>query len=117
MVLSYTTSPAYHLIAEGDNNFDAASFSDGHYMQIEVAGMLKSSSQSELATQFLKFVSSPDFQNIIPTTNWMYPAFDAKIPDGFKSLTQPTKSYLFNSEIVASNQKNWIDEWLSSSIK
>jgi thiamine transport system substrate-binding protein len=117
MVLSYTTSPAYHLIAEEDNSFDAANFSGGHYMQIEVAGMLKSTSQRELATQFLKFVSSPAFQNIIPTTNWMYPAFDAEIPERFKSLAQPTKSYLFNSEIVASNQKNWIDEWLSSSIK
>ena len=117
MVLSYTTSPAYHLIAEEDNNFDAANFSDGHYMQIEVAGMLKSTSQRELATQFLKFVSSPAFQNIIPTTNWMYPAFDAEIPEGFKSLDQPTKSYLFNSEVVASKQKNWIDEWLNSSIK
>ena len=79
--------------------------------------MLKSTSQKELATQFLEFVSSPEFQNVIPTTNWMYPAFDAKIPEGFKSLAQPTKSFLFNSEIVASNQKKWIDEWLESSIR
>ena len=35
MVLSYTTSPAYHLIAEGDDTKRAAAFKEGHYMQIE----------------------------------------------------------------------------------
>ena len=115
MVLSYTTSPAYHLIAEQDNSFDVATFSDGHYMQIEVAGMLKSSKQPKLASQFMYFIASPEFQNIIPTTNWMYPAFNAELPDGFDSLAVPTKSHLFDSELVASNQKKWIDEWLTSS--
>ena len=38
MVLSYTTSPAYHLIAENDSRFASAQFDRGHYMQIEVAG-------------------------------------------------------------------------------
>ena len=43
MVLSYTTSPAYHLIAENDAKFAAADFSEGHYTQIEVAAKVKSS--------------------------------------------------------------------------
>ena len=116
MVLSYTTSPAYHLIAEGDDSFEAASFSDGHYMQIEVAAMLKSSKQPNLASEFMKFVASPEFQNIIPTTNWMYPAFKAELPEGFDNLAMPTKSHLFDSELVASKRKKWIDEWLTSSI-
>ena len=38
MVLTYTTSPAYHLIAESDDTKAAALFDEGHYMQIEVAG-------------------------------------------------------------------------------
>ncbi|MBQ0804382.1 MAG: thiamine ABC transporter substrate-binding protein, partial [Sulfitobacter sp.] len=40
MVLSYTTSPAYHLIAEEDATKTAAAFNEGHYMQIEVVGKL-----------------------------------------------------------------------------
>ena len=115
MVLSYTTSPAYHLIAEGDNSFEAANFSEGHYMQIEVAAMLNSSKQPVLASQFMKFIASPEFQNIIPTTNWMYPAFKAELPVGFNNLPIPAKSHLFDSKVVASNQKKWIDEWLNSS--
>ena len=117
MVLSYTTSPAYHLIAEGNDNFDAAIFAEGNYLQIEVAAMLKSSSEPELAAKFMEFIASPAFQNIIPTTNWMYPAFSGDIPEGFKKLPRPTKSLIFKSKDVASNQKKWIDEWLSASTK
>ena len=40
MVLSYTTSPAYHLIAEDDATKAAALLEEGHYVQIEVAGKL-----------------------------------------------------------------------------
>ena len=74
MVLSYTTSPAYHLIAEEDASKAAATFSDGHYMQIEVAGALKNSDQPELAAAFLRFIATDGFQGAIPTTNWMFPA-------------------------------------------
>ena len=41
MVLSYSTSPAYHMIAEGKENYKAVQFEEGHYVQIEVAGYLK----------------------------------------------------------------------------
>ena len=57
MVLSYTTSPAYHLIAEEDDSKTAALFDEGHYMQIEVAGKLAGSDQPELADQFLQYLS------------------------------------------------------------
>ena len=58
MVLSYTTSPAYHLIAEEDATKAAAPLTKGHYLQIEVAGKLKASDQPELADQFLHFMVS-----------------------------------------------------------
>ena len=117
MVLSYTTSPAYHLIAEGVENFGAAVFEEGNYLQIEVGAILKSSSEPVLAAKFMEFIASPAFQNIIPTTNWMYPAFTEEIPKGFEVLVKPTKSLLFEPENVASNQKKWIDEWLVASTR
>jgi thiamine transport system substrate-binding protein len=49
MVLSYTTSPAYHLIAESDDTKAAALFDEGHYLQIEVAGKLAATDQPDLA--------------------------------------------------------------------
>ncbi|MEO1961495.1 MAG: thiamine ABC transporter substrate binding subunit, partial [Paracoccus sp. (in: a-proteobacteria)] len=74
MVLSYTTSPAYHLIAEEDDTRTAALFDAGHYLQIEVAGMVEGSDHADLARDFLAFMLTPAFQSVIPTTNWMYPA-------------------------------------------
>ena len=96
MVLSYTTSPAYHLIAEEDAGFAAAPFDEGHYMQIEVAGMLVGSDQPELAKDFLDFMLSPEFQTVIPTTNWMYPAAldPSALPEGFETLIQPETTLL-----------------------
>ena len=85
MVLSYTTSPSYHLIAEGDATKAAAVFGEGHYLQIEVAGKLAHTDQPELADAFLRFMVTEDFQSVIPTTNWMYPAVlpAAGLPEGF----------------------------------
>src|SRR6185295_2163159 len=74
MVLSYSTSPAYHVIEEKSERYKAALFSEGHYIQIEIAGMIATSAEPELARKFLAFMMSPDFQDVIPTTNWMLPA-------------------------------------------
>ena len=114
MVLSYTTSPAYHIIAEGDQRFAAARFDEGHYQQIEVAGLVASSEQKALAREFLQFMLSEDFQSIIPTTNWMYPAaLDAtKLPAEFGQLIDPSPALLFDDQKIAKTRKAWIDEWL-----
>ena len=69
MVLSYSTSPAYHLIAEGKDNYAAAAFGEGHYTQVEVAGILKSSANKELARAFLDQLLAKDMQSAPPTTN------------------------------------------------
>jgi hypothetical protein len=56
MVLSYTTSPAYHMVSENTDRYQAAAFSEGHYIQIEVAGLLKNAPDKALAQDFLKFM-------------------------------------------------------------
>ncbi|WP_105425792.1 thiamine ABC transporter substrate binding subunit [Neorhizobium tomejilense] len=116
MVFSYTTSPAYHMVEEKTERYQAASFSEGHYIQIEVAGMLKGAKEKDLAKQFLKFMVSPAFQDVIPTTNWMMPAATTSqpLPDAFNNLVQPTKTFLMGSDQVAKNRQAWIDEWLTA---
>ena len=111
MVLSYSTSPAYHIIADGTDRYKAASFTEGHYMQIEVAAMLKGASEPELAQNFMDFILEEEFQAVIPTTNWMYPAGRVALPDGFDTLIKPTKSLLFTPDQVAANKASWVDEW------
>ena len=111
MVLSYSTSPAYHIVADGTDQYKAASFAEGHYMQIEVAAMLKGAPQPELAGKFMDFILEDGFQAVIPTTNWMYPAGNAALPDAFDSLITPAKSLLFTPDEVATNKAAWVNEW------
>jgi len=116
-VLSYNTSPAYHVIAEEKNQYKAALFSEGHVAQVEVAAMLKSSKNKELAQQFLKFLISEEAQTILPVTNWMRPVRDGiELPEVFAGLIQPERIGFTPSE-VAENRKEWIKEWRSSAAK
>jgi thiamine transport system substrate-binding protein len=113
MVLSYTTSPAYHLIAEEDPTKAAAPFEEGHYLQVEVAGMLAGSDQPELAQAFLDFMLTDAFQSAIPTTNWMYPAVtpEAGLPEGFETLITPSTALLLSPDEAEAQRDAALDEW------
>lgn len=112
-VLSYTTSPAYHLIAEEDASKVAWAFDEGHYMQVEVAGKVAGTDVPELADQFMAFMVSEAFQTIIPTTNWMYPAAtpEGGLPDGFETLITPTTALLKSPEDAAAIRDAALAEW------
>ena len=111
LVLSYTTSPAYHIIEEKKENYAAADFAEGHYLQVEVAARTAASKQPELAEQFLKFMVSPAFQKAIPTGNWMYPVTDVALPEGFNSLVKPKNTLEFTPQQVADKRAGWVSEW------
>lgn len=113
MVLSYTTSPAYHLIAEGDATKAAAPFAEGHYLQVEVAGLVANSDQPDLARAFLEFMTTEAFQSVIPTTNWMYPAVTPAggLPEGFETLHVPQTSLLLSADVAASVRDAALDVW------
>ena len=119
MVLSYTTSPAYHVIAENSDRYKAAPFAEGHYLQVEVAGLVEASPEKELAKKFLAFMMGPGFQDQIPTSNWMFPAgtTSAPLPPAFDALVKPEKTLLFSAEEVEQNRRAWIDEWLNATAK
>jgi thiamine transport system substrate-binding protein len=112
MVLSYTTSPAYHLIAEKDDSKAAALFNEGHYLQVEVAGRLAATDQPALADQFLAFMLTDAFQSVIPQTNWMYPAVTpaAGLPEGFDTF-HPAKSLLMSPAEATAARDGALAEW------
>ncbi len=113
LVLSYTTSPAYHLIAEGDDSKAAARFSEGHYLQVEVAAKIRTTDTPDLADRFLAFMVSDAVQSIIPETNWMYPAVTPSggLPKGFETLIQPEESLLFSAGEAAALRDAALAEW------
>jgi thiamine transport system substrate-binding protein len=115
MVLSYTTSPAYHMIAEDRHDIKAAAFEEGHYLQVEVAAMLATSDRPELARRFMAFVLEPGFQDAIPTGNWMYPAVlpGDGLPDAFDRLITPARTLLLDPARVAAERRRLVDAWLA----
>ncbi|MBY6090385.1 thiamine ABC transporter substrate binding subunit [Maritimibacter alkaliphilus] len=119
LVLSYTTSPAYHLIAEDDAGKTALAFDEGNYMQVEVAARLASSDQPELAQQFLQFLTGEAVQSAIPTTNWMYPAVipDAGLPEGYETLTVPTTPLLLPVAEAQAARDAALEEWRAALAK
>jgi len=110
MVLSYTTSPAYHRLAEHDDTKDWAPFDEGHYLQVELGAALASSKQPELAREFLAFTRSEAFQSLIPETNWMYPAMPVPLPEGFETA-RPAKSLLLDPARAEALRGPAIAEW------
>ncbi|MHA6296979.1 thiamine ABC transporter substrate binding subunit [Devosia sp. CAU 1758] len=116
MVLSYTTSPAYHIFDEDDHTIKAAMFSEGHFPQIEVAGILKSSDQQDLAREFLSYLASAEGQAAIPTTNWMFPVVDLgdELDPAFEGLPQPDKTLSLPEDEIAANSSAWIEEMLAA---
>ncbi len=114
MVLSYTTSPAYHALAEQDDNYAYAPFSEGFVAQVEVAGLVAGSDQPELGRAFLAYLTSPEAQRIIPTTNWMYPVIDIgkDLPAAFG--VPPAKVLVVDELAIAANSRAWVDAALAA---
>ena len=109
MVLSYTTSPAYHAIAEDDHRYAAATFEEGHVAQVEVAGILASSDQQALAQDFLAYLTSVEGQKVIPTTNWMYPVVDLgdDLPAAFADTPKPENVLSIDEQEITANSRDW----------
>ncbi len=90
LVLSYTTSPAYHAEYESAGRYRALIFPEGHPVQIEGAGILKGAAHREAAEAFIEFMLGDEFQAAIPLTNWMYPVVEGTpLPASFEWAPRP----------------------------
>ncbi|MDR2135259.1 MAG: thiamine ABC transporter substrate-binding protein [Treponema sp.] len=106
LVLSYTTSPPYHLEYEETERYKAAIFDGGHPIQVELAGLLRAAKNKDNARAFLDYMLSPAFQALIPQGNWMYPVIDIPLPDSFRIA--PRSGKVLNAEPATEAELN---EW------
>lgn len=111
-VLSYTTSPAYHIAAEQDETKLAWAFDEGHPLQIEVAALVGSSDNADLGRAFLTYLLSNEAQSVLPTTNWMFPAVTPTtgLPEAFGGLVRPSALMIPEAELTAT-RKAAVDAW------
>ena len=114
IVLSYTSSPAAHIMFEENYDISASTFEEGNYISIEFAGILKSSRNKKMANNFLNFMISDDFQSVIPSTNIMYPVTNVELPEAYNKLEIP-KPLQLNPQDINDNKETWINEWLNAS--
>ncbi len=114
MVLSYTTSPAYHMVADKTDRYQAAAFEEGHYLQVEVAGITTTGAKNPLSQKFLAFMTGPASRT--PSRNQLdVPRRQDRqaARPGLRQLVKPARTLVFSPEEVAKNRKAWVDEWLS----
>mgnify|MGYP000426222850 CR=1 FL=1 len=82
-------------------------------------GKLAASDQPAFADAFLAYLVSDAAQNVIPTTNWMYPAnpLAAGLPKGFETLVQPEKSLLLSQDEAGALRDAAVAEWQAALAK
>lgn len=93
LVISYTTSPAYHVEYENETRYKALIFDEGHAYQIEGAGVVKNAQNEKGAKAFIDFLISREAQDLIPLLQWMYPVNkDVVLPSSFDAAPKAGKN-------------------------
>ena len=92
LVVSYVTSPAYHVYADKTNRYRALVFPEGHVEQIEGAGIVKGAPNEKGAKAFIAYLIGSEAQNAIPLTQWMYPANKTVVLPECYSIASPAES-------------------------
>jgi len=97
------------MVAESTERYQAASFEEGEYLQIEVAGITTTGAKNPGA-KFLAFMTG-QFQNVIPRPTGCSQRENRQAAQpAFDKLVKPVKTLLFSPEEVAANRKAW---WMS----
>ncbi|TVP71697.1 MAG: thiamine ABC transporter substrate-binding protein [Rhodobacteraceae bacterium] len=114
MVLSYTTSPAYHIVAEDDDSKAAAIFDEGHYFTAEVAGVLAGAANPDLARDFMAYLLSREFQEMIAYANWSYPAALPREdwPEVMRDLPFPDTAIFLGEDEAEARRGAALEVWL-----
>ncbi|WP_071794947.1 thiamine ABC transporter substrate-binding protein [Natronohydrobacter thiooxidans] len=114
MVLSYTTSPAYHIVAEADETKAAAIFEEGHYFMAEVAGVLEGAANPDLAQEFMGYILSPEFQEMIAYGNWSYPSALPREdwPEVMRDLPLPEVAIFLDEDQAEARRSPALEIWL-----
>lgn len=118
MVLSYTTSPAYHVAYEDTDRYQTVIFDEGNYMQLEGLGIIKGATNRSNAEKFIDFMLSDEAQSILPMTNWMFPVnSNVELPASFDYALKPSDSLQLDYNEIEKNYDTWLNEWAENSVR
>jgi thiamine transport system substrate-binding protein len=113
VVLSFSTDTAYSVIEGGSARYKVMLLDNQGYRNIYLMGVVRGTEQEELAKEFLNFILSPEVQEKIPTTEWMFPANpEALLPvEFYQYAVVPPQPVMFSPEEVGENLDRWLREW------
>ena len=112
IVLSYGTSPVYHLLHDHTERYQALVLDGSAYAQIEGMGVVKGSPNSQSAKALADYILTPEFQSLIPENQYMYPARrDVTLPPSFRIAAQAKKILNLPAEKVDHNLERWLNQW------
>lgn len=116
LVISYTTSPVYHVLWEDSTRYQALIFPEGHHRTIESIGILESSDNKEEARMFVDFILT-EGQAETAIANSMYPVNSTtSLPDAYQWAPVPQKVFSMDTEYIAQNIDRWTTEWTEAMI-
>ena len=116
IVISYTTSPVYHVLWEDSTRYQALIFPEGHHMTIESIGILESSDNKEEAEAFVDFILT-EGQAETAIANSMYPVnSQTELPDAYEWAPMPENVFSMDPDYVAANIDRWTAEWTEAMI-
>lgn len=111
VVLSYATSPFYHLIEEKNENYKAYEFTEGHPIQVEYAGIPEFCNRCDAALQFIHFLQSPEAQKIIMTKNYMLPV-NKMVQEGTVFDTLKIFETIKDQSVSREQLQKWLNIWV-----
>ncbi len=112
IVLSYATSPAYHVEMEQSTRYLAAPMAEGFYRQIEGMGIVKGAKHRALAEKFIDFMLTEDFQREIPLTQWVFPVNPhVQLPKSFEYAAKTDRFLVLDPERIEQHYDTWLKAW------
>jgi len=112
IVLSYETSPAYHIAYEDTERYRNLIIDDQGYAQIEVAGITNGTQNVVNARRLMDFLLTETFQNEVPLSQFMYPARESVVlPDAFEQVDKASDSVFIPVDRVDANYERWLEDW------
>lgn len=117
MVVSYATSPAAEVMfAESpltDSPTASITGADTCFRQVEFVGILKGTTQPELARRFVDFMLSAGFQADVPAQMFVYPVLPGvALPSEFTKYAQvPAQPASLDPQAISAHRDDWIKAW------
>ncbi len=123
IVVSYGSSPPFEVLFSEEPLDDAptaAVTSPGScFRQIEFVGILKGTTNRDLAEKWIDFMLSPIFQEDIPLNMYVFPVNPAVVLDETfqKYLVVPEITADVSPEQIANNREKWINDWTETVLR